>query len=239
MRQTWRELLFLHWPFRREELRPLIPPQLELDLFEETAYVGLVAFTMTGVRPPGLPPVWRVSSFHETNVRTYVHREGRDPGVWFFSLDAASALAVRAARRWFHLPYHHARMLLEKEPVTVRAAQPAILYAGVRRWPGPVPASYAIRATPMGAASPALPGTIEHFLVERYLLYTLKGGRLVHGRVHHTPYPLQTATVHALDETLLLAAGLTRPDTAPVAHFANGVSVRVFGLRPGSDASPA
>ena len=99
MRQKWRELLFLHWPVPPEALRPLVPPQLELDLFEGTAYVGLVPFTMTGVRPVGLPPVRGLSSFHETNVRTYVHREGRDPGVWFFSLDAANRVAVALARR--------------------------------------------------------------------------------------------------------------------------------------------
>ena len=116
MRQSWRKLLFLHWPIPSDQLRPLVPPQLDLDLFEGTAYVGLVPFTMTGVRPVGLPPIRGISNFHETNVRTYVHRDGRDPGVWFFSLDAANRLAVYLARTFFHLPYYHARMFLEPEP---------------------------------------------------------------------------------------------------------------------------
>ncbi len=115
MRQNWRELLFLHWAFASELIRPLIPPALELDLFEGMAYVGLVSFTMTGVRPTGLPAIAGLSSFHETNVRTYVHIYGRDPGVWFFSLDAANTIAVRLARGLFHLPYHRARMFLERE----------------------------------------------------------------------------------------------------------------------------
>ena len=115
MRQKWRDLLFLHWAVAPEAIRPLIPPQLELDLFEGTAYIGLVPFTMTGVRPVGLPPVWGLSSFHETNLRTYVRLGDRDPGVWFFNLEAASSVAVRVARALFHLPYHRARMFLERE----------------------------------------------------------------------------------------------------------------------------
>jgi uncharacterized protein YqjF (DUF2071 family) len=230
MRQKWRDLLFLHWPFRPEELRPLVPRQLELDLYEGTAYVGLVAFTMTGVRPVGLPPVWGLSSFHETNVRTYVHRNGHDPGVWFFSLDAANLLAVRAARSWFHLPYRHARMFLEREPTARPGDPPTILYAGNRLWPGPLPASYAIRATPTGPVQPARPGTLEHFLAERYFLYALDHVQLYRGQVHHSLYPLQSAEVLSFDETLLAAAGLARPQAPPLAHFARGVDVSVYAL---------
>ena len=77
------------------------------------------------MRPVGLPSVPGLSSFHETNVRTYVHRAGCDPGVWFFSLDAANRLAVLAARTTFHLPYYHARMFLERLPAAYR--EPLVL----------------------------------------------------------------------------------------------------------------
>jgi uncharacterized protein len=230
MRQSWRELLFLHWPIRADRLRPLVPSQLDLDLFEGTAYVGLVPFTMTGVRPVGLPPIRGISNFHETNVRTYVHRDGRDPGVWFFSLDAANRLAVYLARTFFHLPYYHARMFLAAEPM-VRPDDPrTLLYAGVRRRPDPLPASYLIRATATGPVRPAQPGTLEHFLAERYILYSVASDRLFQGQVHHLPYPLQSATLQSLDETLLAAAGIARPDTPPLSHFARGVDVKVYAL---------
>jgi uncharacterized protein len=227
MRQVWRDLLFVHWPVPAAELRPLVPPHLEIDLFDGTAYVGLVPFTMTGVRPVGLPPVRGLSRFHETNVRTYVHREGHDPGVWFFSLDAANAVAVSLARRLFHLPYFFARMFLEPE---APGDDRPILYAGTRRWPEPVPASYLIRARPTGTARTAIAGTVEHFLVERYILYALNDDRLYRGRVHHAPYPLQPAEILSLDESLLAAAGIPRPKTAPLAHFARGVDVKVYAL---------
>lgn len=232
MRQNWRDLLFIHWPIRPEALKPLIPPPLELDLFEGTAYVGLIPFTMTGVRPVGLPPVAGLSNFHETNVRTYVRVGDRDPGVWFFNLEAANTVAVWLARRLFHLPYHYARMFLEHEAVAPGGQPSSILYAGTRRWPGPLPASYSVRATPIGPIGPATPGTLEHFLVERYILFTFRNGRLQHGRVHHTPYPLQSAKILSLDETLLAATGIKRPDVIPLAHFSGGVNVEIFALRP-------
>jgi uncharacterized protein len=226
MRQRWAQLLFLHWAVPVEVLRPLVPGALEIDTFEGRAYVGLVPFTMTGVRPSWAPPVWGLSSFHETNVRTYVHYQGRDPGVWFFSLDAASRVAVITARRLWHLPYHFARMRL------TRLSRETIDYSSERRWPGPVPARCAVRCAIQGQPAPATVGTLKHFLAERYILYAQKGGRLFSGRVHHAPYPLQPAEVLALEEDLLAGAGIARPDGAPLAHYAEEVRVRVFPLRP-------
>jgi uncharacterized protein YqjF (DUF2071 family) len=231
MRQNWRDLLFLHWPIDPVLLRPKIPAQLELDLFEGTAYLGLVPFTMTGVRSVGFPSVWGLSSFHETNLRTYVRLSDGEPGVWFFNLEAASSIAVHLARSLFHLPYHRARMFLEREPTCQPHEPPIFLYAGVRCWPGPLPASYCLRAAPAGPVQAAQPGTLDFFLVERYILYTVWKSRLYQGRVHHTSYPLQSAKLLSLDETILAAAGLLRPEITPLAHFSSGVDVEIFPLR--------
>ena len=214
--QKWRALSFLHWRVPAEVLRPLVPARLALDAFDDAYYVGLVPFTMRGVRPWWAPPVPGVSSFHETNVRTYVHLDGRDPGVWFFSLDAANRLAVWAARTGWSLPYHHARMTVEGGS-----------YASVRRADG---ASCRVTTRAVSEPAAAEPGTLEHFLAERYVLYAEKDRRLYLGRVHHTPYPLQRAEVIACEETLLAAAGIARGDEAPIAHCAAGVDVEVFAL---------
>ena len=109
MRMRWADLLFAHWPMDPAILRPLVAPDLDLDTFDGRAWLGIVPFRMEAVAPRGLPAVPRLSVFPELNVRTYVTHQGR-PGVWFLSLDAASPLTVIGARRWFHLPYVHARM---------------------------------------------------------------------------------------------------------------------------------
>ena len=152
MRPGWHHLLFLHWAVEPDALRFLLPPGLELDLFEDKAYVGLVPFAMTRVRPrraPHFGPLRRAfEDFLEVNVRTYVHVAGRDPGVWFWSLDAANLPAVCAARAWFKLPYFWARMSSQQRGAT-------ITYASRRLWPGPKPASCALSYTPCGEPTPA------------------------------------------------------------------------------------
>lgn len=223
MRQRWSEVLFLHWALPPSALRGLVPPGLDLDTFEGRAYVGLVPFTMTGVRPVWAPPFRPISDFHETNVRTYVRLGGRDPGVWFFSLDAASRVAVMLGRTLWKLPYHFARMSLARDGARIR-------YASERSWPGPVPAACRIDCAVGGAPAPAEPGTLEHFLVERYVLYARSRTRLYQGRVHHEPYPLQPAFVQSLEEGLLAAAGIARPEEAPLAHFASEARVEVLPL---------
>ena len=227
MFQSWRSLLFLHWALPPDAVRPLLPTGLDLDLFEGRAYVGLVPFTMRDVRPAGLPTTPWLSNFHETNVRTYVHSGGRDPGVWFFSLDAANPLAVILARSLFHLAYHNARMSLKI--VTEGDSSQTLTYSSIRLWPGPLPATSTIQArVPRESLAPAAVGTLDHFLIERYLLYTTRRGQLIRGQVHHVPYPVQSAGLMSLDESLLAAVGLTRPDTQPLVHYSPGVDVKIF-----------
>jgi uncharacterized protein YqjF (DUF2071 family) len=224
MHQDWRHLLFVHWRVPKALLQRLLPSGLDVDTFDGQAYVGLVPFTIRGVRPPGLPALPLLSAFHEVNLRTYVHRRGRDHGVWFFSLDAASRLAVVGARAWYRLAYHFARIRM-----TVEEGPLGIQYSAERHWPGP-PARCRLRYGPLGKErTSALPRSLDHFLVERYLLYARSGGRLLKARVSHAPYPLQRAEVGPIDETLSAAAGLPGPGPEPLLHYSSGVSVRVFG----------
>ncbi|HEV7502298.1 MAG TPA: DUF2071 domain-containing protein, partial [Vicinamibacteria bacterium] len=191
---------------------------------EGQAWVGLVPFVVMGARPAFLPPVPGVSTFDEINVRTYVHDRGRDPGVWFFSLDASSRVAVATARALFKLGYRFARMRAEVTGGRVR-------FHSTRVAPGPLPAACAVEYAPQGAVTHAIPGTLEHFLLERYVLYAADGDRLFRGRVHHAPYPMQAASFEGLEEDLLAAAGIRRPAPAPLAHYASAVQVEVFPLR--------
>lgn len=184
-RQTWRDLLFAHWPIASASLRPLIPPELTLQEFDGTAWLGIVPFRMTGVSRRPLPDVPWISSFPELNVRTYVEFGGK-PGVWFLSLDAANPLAVWAARRFFHLPYFHARMDVEDLGIGVQ-------YSSVRRR-DPEGLTFAGEYEPASDPYESEAGSLEHWLTERYCLYAKRrDGQLYRTEIHHPPWPLQTA----------------------------------------------
>ena len=230
MYQKWRSLLFLHWSFPPSLISRFLPKGLDLDTFDGKAYVGLVPFFMTGVRPAYVPALPWLSQFPETNVRTYVHRQGRDPGVYFLSLDAANPIAVILARTLFYLPYYRARMSVENDRKTGR-----IRYVSTRFWPEPVPASTTISCKPTGHAKTVGLGTLEHFLIERYLLYTTRRDVVYRGQVHHAPYLVQTAEIHAFHETILAAAGLLRPSFAPLIHYVGGVDVEIFPIKSVAD----
>lgn len=221
----WRTLLFMHWEVPVEELRSKVPEELEIDTFEGKAYIGLVPFTMTGIRPRWLPYLPGGDSFHETNVRTYVHFRGRDPGVWFFSLDAANPAAVTAARIGWHLKYHFAS-------IKMKVTGDHVDYSTSRISPGPKPAELEMAwdiGKPIGHAQP---GTFEHFLAERYFLYAKKNETLYLGQVHHTPYPLHEAKIDHMKQTLLQASGFNVSGPPMSVLYSPGVDVDVFDINP-------
>ncbi|HWC73479.1 MAG TPA: DUF2071 domain-containing protein [Gemmatimonadales bacterium] len=219
--QRWDKLLFLHWSIPTELLRPLIPARLELDTHEGRAYVTVTPFTVRRAHLRGVPPLPGIAEFHEINVRTYVRLGGVDPAVWFFSLDAASALAVAAARVSLRLPYCYARIArsIDGSRQTYDAAR---LLPDAR-------AAFSGSWTTGGTAAPAQPGTLEHFLVERYVLFSRAfGDKLFRLQVHHEPWPLQAAHGVAVRQTLASADGLPQLEGEPLAQYSEGVDVDFF-----------
>ena len=221
--QRWRDLLFLHWEVPIEALERLLPTDLTIDTFDGKAWVGVVPFTMRDVAPRWSPSVPGVSHFHELNVRTYVHHRGQNPGVWFFSLDAAATIAVIVARTGWALPYHRASMRLDKLDNTID-------YESRRLFPGPRPAEFSVKYEIGESVGPAKPGTLEHFFAERYILYAKTRSGLSIGRVHHVPYPLHEVRLDAWSETMMAAAGLSRSNDEPLALYSPGVDVDIYAL---------
>jgi uncharacterized protein len=217
----WHDLLFLHWPIRPELIRPLIPSLLELDTFDGWCWIAVVPFRMTGVRPRYVPiPL----AFPELNVRTYVKAPGRS-GVWFFSLDAASWISVRAAR-WFGLPYYDARM-------TVQLDGDAVHYQSARVHKRAVSAEFNASYKPTAPAYHSTPGTLDHWLTERYCLYgARKPGDVVYGEIHHPPWELQPAEVELRANTMTQPIGLQLPASKPISHFARYQEVVAWPIVP-------
>lgn len=221
MRQTWRDLLFAHWPLPAAALHHLVPGGLHLQTFDGHAWLAVTPFVLTGLRPRALPALPGLSRFPELNVRTYVTAEGK-PGVFFFSLDAGSALAVAAARALYALPYFRARF-------SVSTAGDRVVYASRRTHRGAPPAELSVEYRPTGASAAAAPGTLAHWLTERYCLYAVdRRGGLRRAEIHHPPWPLQPAEARILSNTMTAGLGLALPDVPPLLHFAGRLDVQVW-----------
>ena len=228
MYQQWRELLFLHWEFPIAELQRTLPEGLFVDTFADKAYLGVVPFFMRNIRPRFLPAVPGISNFMEMNLRTYVYDRAGLPGVWFYSLDANQRLAVRIARRFFHLPYEHAEMNSSRMP------EGRIRYESLRLGTRANPARCVFDYAPGPELPQPSPGSLECFLVERYRLYSNAPDGLRRGAVFHPPYPLCLAELTVWDEQLLALDGFA-PTGRPPDHviLSRGVDVSVFPLERG------
>ncbi len=215
MRQTWRRLTFLHWPYVPDLIRGFIPAELELDTFDNAAWVGLVPFEIYDC--PGIP------HFPETNLRTYVVGPDGSRAVWFFSLEAARVAAVVGARIGYHLPYFWAKM-------TVASENGVIHYRSRRHRPHDSRAMTDISIQP---GEPYHSGDFterDHFLTARYRLYSTSRGQLRHADIEHPPWPLARANVIDLRQTLFEAAGLPPPAGAPLVHYAAELAVKIGHL---------
>jgi uncharacterized protein YqjF (DUF2071 family) len=218
-RQSWLDLAFIHYPICAEILRPLIPSPLKIQEFNGRAWLGLVPFRMAGVARRCFPDVPYFSSFPELNLRTYVESSDGKPGVWFFSLDADSWAITFGGRKFYGLPYHRAQMLHSVSDDGWHH------FNSNRRSSA---ATFRGRYRPKGNKIPALTNSLEHWLTERYCLYSQKGGRISRVDVHHEPWPLYEADVEIEIATILTAAGFAEIAERPVTHFSPGVHVISF-----------
>ncbi len=223
MAQTWNELLFAHWAVPVEHLRPVVPAEIPIDTFDGSAWIGITPFDVTGFRLRGTPPTPGVSRFPECNVRTYTTIDGK-PGIWFLSLDAASCLAVAGARRTYRLPYFRARMSIERANGDVR-------YQTERCSNDGEPAELRGRYRGTGPVFHASPGSLEHFLVERYCLYALDELRRPYrADIHHPPWPLQAAEASLERNTMAAPYRIELPPEAPLLHLAARQDVVIWSL---------
>ncbi|MGK0698489.1 YqjF family protein [Priestia flexa] len=197
MKQVWRDLLFIHWPVSAKELQKLLPEPLTIDTFEGKGFISLVPFTMTGIRFKGTPSVPCISQLHELNVRTYVNYQG-ERGVYFFSLDATNALAVWIARRFFHLPYLHADIMVNKY-------KDSINFECTRKHKGFQQEEVLLTYKPISAPYHTKEGTVDEWLTNRDRLFTVYKKKVFRGKLFHDPWILQDGHYFMRKNTLTTA----------------------------------
>lgn len=231
MGQSWRHLLFAHWQVDAEQLRGLVPPQLQLDLHQKQAWVGVTPFRVEGFRLRGTPPAPVVSRFLEVNVRTYVEHGGK-PGIYFLSLDTHSRIAVRGARRTYRLPYFRARQALATDGDRFR-------FGSRRTSPDGPEAALDSTFMPSAQEFQAEPGSLVHWLTERYCLYTLAEGGSVHrADIHHPPWSLRHAQGRFDLNTMASGQGLELAGE-PLLHYSELQDVVLWAIEPVSSVGAA
>lgn len=223
MEQKWRDLLFLHWEYDPGEIQKTLPKGLYVDLFQGKAYIGLTPFLMKDVRVKMMPAIPGLSDLLEMNLRTYVYNDAGIPGVWFYSLDANSFLAVQMASSFYYLPYYYADMeshLTADDEIAFRCQRQGTSYS----------AEFLYKST--GSKRYAEPNTLDFFLMERYALFAQRDDEQINlARVHHTPYPIMDAKVSKWDDKVFEWDKLQRPGREPDhIHYSTGVDVDVFSL---------
>lgn len=215
MFQSWLHLTFLHWRAEASAIAPLLPASLKVDMYDGSAWVGIAAFLLGGLRPPLGPPLPWISEFPETNCRTYVVGPDGRAGIWFFSLDAARWAAVFGARISYGLPYEWSRMRVNLVGKRVRYES--------RRISGP----RAETAIEVEAGDPIEPSALEIFLTARFRVYSTIFGQLIYSDVEHETWPLHGAKLLHCEQTLTQAAGIKLESAIPLLHFSPGVTVRI------------
>ena len=224
MAQSWQKLLFAHYRVDSDIIRPMIPAELEIDTYEGEAWISVVPFLMNYVHLRGLPSFPTTGKFPELNVRTYV-THGDKAGVWFFSLDAASILAVTVARLTFNLPYYYAKMSIE-------TAQNTVHYKSQRQHPSASPANFDAQYTPTAPIQAYDPASLDRWLTDRYVLYSAnRQGKLFIGHITHLPWQLQPA--RAVFEHNNMAEALSIPllDTVPLLHYVEHIDVIAWAIQ--------
>ncbi|MBL0388628.1 DUF2071 domain-containing protein [Tumebacillus sp. ITR2] len=224
MTQTWNRLLFAHWPIPVSAIREHIPKELEVDTYNGVTYIGVVPFDMSDIRARFFPQIPYTNKFPELNVRAYVTRDGK-PGVYFFSLDASNLLAVSVARGMFSLPYFHAQMSSIQRRDTIE-------YQSQRIHSNAPAGEFVAAYRPTSEVYYAEPGTLDHWLTERYCLYTMHGGHLYRGDIHHVPWPLRQAGAEFEKNTMLdrLNLPIDDPLSPPILHYVDSIMALIWPL---------
>ncbi|MGG1677746.1 YqjF family protein [Neobacillus sp. NRS-1170] len=226
MRQTWKNLLFLHWPISLEKLRPYVPSSLQIDTYNGSAWLGVILFVIEGIYPRGISSVSVTPKFPEINVRTYVQCDGK-PGIYFLSIDVQNWASLNIAKRWYRLPYYSSEISFQKEGQSFQCQS-------VRKGNANTIISFKGKYFPVSEVYFPKEGTLDHWLTERYCLYSSTNGVNIYcGEIHHQPWPLQKAEIEIVNNTLFTPFHFDLSEVKPTAYFSEGVDSLIWNIKKG------
>jgi uncharacterized protein len=221
MKQTWENVLFVHYPVKIETLRKLVPEKLPLDTFNDCGWVVIVAVHISNIRLRGLPPIPGTTNFSQVNVRTYVTLDGK-PGVYFFSLDAHNWLAVKAAKVVGNLPYKYAEVAIDSSDSNI--------HCECRRKTD-IHANWVGDFKPIAEPIHPVKESFDEWMAERYCLYTFnKKGKTLRSDILHRPWLLQEVQAEIYENTLLSSLNIQPDSHSPIFHYAKQQDVRFWPL---------
>jgi uncharacterized protein YqjF (DUF2071 family) len=222
MKQSWKNVFFIHLPVSAPSLRPHIPSCLDLDVYEGEPWISLVLFTIEGIYLKGIP-FSVVSAFPEINVRTYISYNKR-PGVFFLSLDAKHWATYTIAKKWYHLPYYESQ-------ISVKQTNQFTSYNSIRKDRKVVPAEFKGTLKSLSETFYSKQNSLEYWLTERYYLYSSNQGKdAFRAKIHHEPWQLQEAKAEINANTLISSMNILPLNEDPIVHFSTGTNVLISNL---------
>lgn len=209
--QEWNHVLFLHWEVEPELIKELLPKGIELDLFQQKAWISLVPFTMQRIRPSFLPDFAPISNFHEVNLRTYVKRDGKS-GVYFFQIESEKWISTCLAKKLSGLPYEKAQIKrkIKGEDQFYQLRNNA---KGFR---------FSTHFKTKSRTTPKNP--LELWLTERYCLYVEQGPHCYRYDIHHVEWQLDQVELTDLNANYNIA-DFSLSSAPNLCHYSPGVQV--------------
>ena len=194
----WRDVVMLHFAVDADVLQREVP--FAVETFEGRAFVSLVCFTLTDMRPRwgGAAALFRPFGTHRyLNVRTYV-RHADEPGIHFLAEWLSSRLVTWLGPKLFGLPFRFGEMDYANGELAggargrVKAREGELVYQCA--------AAAREEARPTGSA----PGSLDEFLLERYTAFTARRGWRGCFRVWHPPWPARRVAAEVGERSLLV-----------------------------------
>ena len=227
MKQEWHNLLFLHWPVPISLICNQIPKQLELDTYNNKAWIGIIPFQMKKLRPSYAFPIPKISNFTEINLRTYVKDKYNRKGVWFFSLDTQNSFGNWIAKTFFHLNYRYAKTSFlsdTEERNTCKFKLPNTKHpTQIFSW----------QHTQDSLIPSKKPESLDFFLTERYRLYSFNKEKntLLTGTLNHEPYKLNRPKLINYSTDLFSSNAINHTNNYPESVLAcRSVKVSIFPI---------